>query len=374
MKKIIEKIIPKLNFEFPYTVEDYSENLYCENYHKHSYFSNTSVADSPESMKAYAQQTVEYKGKCLFSGEHGNQGNQFEVYKLAEEYNLKYRHSVEAYWVKDRLKEYPEIDKETGEYKIDTKTGEIKTYKDKINCHICLIAKNLEGREDINYILSLANIDGYYYKPRIDLELLLNIPKDNIIVTSACIAGWKYEDAEDIWLKIHDYFGDNFLLEVQNHNTESQKLLNKKILEISKKHNIQIICGLDSHYVKPENTIKRDQILKYKGIIYEDEEGWYLDFPNGKEIFNRFKKQGILNDEEILIAIMNTNIFVDECKEIIFDKSFKIPCLYQNKTYEEKVKIFKKILNERYKEEKLKTPEKVKGIKYEVGEIVDREL
>jgi len=125
MKKIIEKIIPKLKFKFPYTIEDYSENLYCENYHKHSFFSNTSVADSPESMKTYAQQTIEYKGKCLFSGEHGNQGNQFEVYKLAEEYNLKYRHSVEAYWVKDRLKEYPEIDKETGEYKIDTKTGEI---------------------------------------------------------------------------------------------------------------------------------------------------------------------------------------------------------------------------------------------------------
>ena len=371
MKNIIKNIIPKLKFIFPYSMDDYLENLFIENYHRHGFFSNTSTPDSAESMENYAEQTIKYKGKCLFSGEHGSQGNQFETYKIAEKFDLKYRHSVEAYWVKDRLKEYPEIDKETGEYKIDKKTGEIKTYKDRTNCHICLIAKNPEGREDINYILSIANEDGYYYKPRIDLGLLFSIPKDNIIVTSACVQGWKYEDAEETWLKIHDYFGDNFFLEVQNHNTGSQKILNKKILELSRKHNIQIICGLDSHYVKPENIIKRDQILKYKGITYEDEEGWYLDYPNGKEIFNRFKIQGILNDEEILTSMMNTNIFVNECEDIIFDKKFKIPCLYPNNTYEERVRIFKKIINENYKKEKLKTPEKVAGIKYEVGEYVD---
>lgn len=58
----------------------------------------------------------------------------------------------------------------------------------------------------------MANIDGYYYKPRIDLELLFNIPKDNVIITSACLAGWNYEDAEEVWLKVHKYFGDNFFL------------------------------------------------------------------------------------------------------------------------------------------------------------------
>lgn len=274
MKNIIKNIILKLKFKFPYSVEEYFENLHVENYHKHTDISNASTPDSAESIKNYAKQTIQYQGKCLFSGDHGNQGNQFEVYKVAEEYNLKYRHSVEAYWVKDRLKEYPETDKETGEYKKDAKTGEIKTHKDRTNCHMCLIAKNPEGQEDINYILSIANEDGYYYKPRIDLDLLFSIPKDNIIVTSSCLAGWKYEDAEEIWLKIHNYFGDNFFLELQNHDTDTQKTLNKKILELSRKHNIQIICGLDSHYVKIENSIKRDQILKYKGIHYEEEYGW----------------------------------------------------------------------------------------------------
>jgi DNA polymerase III alpha subunit len=137
----------------------------------------------------------------------------------------------------------------------------------------------------------MANIDGYYYKPRIDLELLFNIPKDNVIVTSACVAGWNYENAEDIWLKVHKYFGDNFFLEVQYHNTDKQKELNKKILRIAKEHNIQIICGLDSHYVKDENSIKRDQILKYKNINYPDEEGWYLDYPDTKTVIKRFEEQ-----------------------------------------------------------------------------------
>lgn len=371
MEELISKIIKKLKFNFPYSAEEYLKNLVIENYHKHTDFSNHSSPDSAESMVNYAERTIEFKGKCLFSGEHGTQGNIFETYNIANKYDLKYIHSVEAYWVKDRLKEYPEIDKETGEYKTDAKTCEIKTHKDRSNCHMVIVAKNDEGRKDINFALSMANEDGYYYKPRLDLELLFNIPKENIFVTSACVAGWKYEDAEDIWLKIHKHFGDNFFLEVQNHNTPKQIELNKKILKLAKKHNIQMICGLDSHYVKQENSIKRDQILKYKGVTYEDESGWFLDYPSGQEIFNRFKEQGVLNDEEILTSMMNTNVFTAECEEIVLDKSFKIPCVYPNTTYEERTTIFKKIINEKYKKEKLKTKEKIAGIKYEVGEIVD---
>lgn len=347
MEEIIKKIIPSLKFNFPYSSIEYAENLFVENYHKHTYESNCIQADSAESIDSYAKQTLLYGGKCLFSGEHGWQGNVYYDYKKCEELNLKFRYSTEAYWVKDRFQ------------------------KDRTNNHIVLIAKNDEGRKDLNYILSLANEEGYYYKARIDLDLLLKIPKDNIYVTSACIAGWKYEDAEDIWLRIHDHFGDNFFLEVQYHNTEPQKELNKKILKLAKENGIQIICGLDSHYVYEENRIKRDQILKYKKIVYSDEEGWYLDYPSGKEIFNRFKIQGILNDEEILTSMMNTNIFINNCEEIKFDKKFKIPCVYPNTTYEERVDIFKKILNERYKKEHLKSKEKIKGIRYEANQIID---
>lgn len=232
-------------------------------------------------------------------------------------------------------------------------------------------AKNAEGREDINYALSIANEDGYYYKPRIDLELLFNIPKDNVIVTSACISGWNYEDAEEIWLKIHDYFGDNFFLEIQYHNTEKQKRLNERILSLAKKHNIQIICGLDSHYVKDENSVKRDQILKYKDISYPDEYGWYMDYPDTKTVICRLKEQGVLSDEEIMRSIMNTNIFVSECDEIVLDRTFKIPSVYKGKTYEEKCRVYKNLLNVAYAKEKEKSKEKANGIRYEAKEVIE---
>lgn len=346
-KNLIEKIIPTLTFKFPYSVDDYAENLYLENYHCHKDFSNVSTADCAESIENYANRIHQFGTKCLFSGDHGSQGNQFYVYKVAENEKLKYIHSCEAYWVKDRKE------------------------KDRANCHIVIAAKNAEGREDINYALSIANEDGYYYKPRIDLELLFNIPKDNVIVTSACISGWNYEDAEEIWLKIHDYFGDNFFLEIQYHNTEKQKRLNERILSLAKKYNIQIICGLDSHYVKDENSVKRDQILKYKDISYPDEYGWYMDYPDTKTVICRLKEQGVLSDEEIMRSIMNTNIFVSECDEIVLDRTFKIPSVYKGKTYEEKCRVYKNLLNVAYAKEKEKSKEKANGIRYEAKEVIE---
>ena len=345
--ELVKKIIPTLTFKFPYSAEDYVKNLYLENYHCHKDFSNTSTPDCAESINAYADRVHEFGTKCLYSGEHGSQGNQFQVYKVAESEHLKYIHSSEVYWVKDRKE------------------------KDRANCHMIVAAKNAEGRGDINFALSMANIDGYYYKPRIDLELLFNIPKDNVIVTSACVAGWNYEDAEDIWLKIHEYFGDNFFLEVQYHNTDKQKELNKKILRIAKEHNIQIICGLDSHYVKEENAVKRDQILKYKNINYPDEEGWYLDYPDTPTVIKRFEEQGVLNREEIYRAIMNTNVFVAECEEIVLDRKFKIPSVYKGKNYKEKCKIYKDVLNKAYAKEKEKSKEKADGIRYEAKQVME---
>lgn len=346
-KEKIDKLISTLSFRFPYSSEDFIEHLYLENYHCHKDFSNASVPDCAESIENYADKIKEYGAKCLFSGEHGNQGNQFHVYKCAENNKLKYRHSSEAYWVKDRHD------------------------SDRSNCHICLVAKNEQGRKDLNFALSIANIDGYYYQPRLDLELILNIPKENMIVTSACIAGWKYDDAEDIWLKIANHFGNNFFLELQNHNTEPQKRLNKRILQFAKKHNLQIICGLDSHYVKDGNDVKRDQIQKYKGIHYDDEDGWYMDYPDTKEVIRRFEEQGVLTEDEILISIMNTNVFVNECEDILFNRSFKIPSLYKDKTYEEKVKIYKCELNKAYKKEKLRSKDKADGIRWEAAQVIE---
>lgn len=368
MKKLIKSIIPKLRFNFPYEINDYSENLYMENYHKHSMYS---LIDSATSMEDYADKIKEYNYKCLFSGEHGWQGQYFYIYNLCEQirkdkdnpYNLKFRYSTEAYWVKDRKKIFFEeyIDK-----KGKTQTRE---KKDNTNCHIVLVAKNFEGLEDINFALSIANEDGYYYKPRLDFELLLNINPNNIIVTSACVAGWKYEDAEECWLKLHNHFKDNFFLEVQNHNTESQKKLNNRILKLAKQNNIQIIAGLDTHYISEEDRIKRENLLERKNFHYDDEEDWYMDFPNGKEVFRRFKEQNVLDNEQILTAIMNTCIFINECEDIKFDRSFKIPNTYKELNYKERCNLLDNKLSNYYELEEFKSDKKLQSVLYDANEI-----
>ena len=345
--KLIEEIIPTLNFKFPYEINDYCENLYFENYHCHKDFSNPTIADSGESIENYANRCHELKAKCLFSGEHGNQGNHFHVYTVAEKEKLKYRHSTEAYWVKDRHE------------------------KDRTNCHIVLVAKNAEGRRDINYALSMANIDGYYYRPRIDLGLLMNIPKDNVIITSACIAGWWYDDASDIWLKIHEHFQDNFFFEVQTNNTDPQKRLNEKILRLSEKNGIDIIAGLDSHYINDVGEVKRDQILKYKKVTYPEEQGWFMDYPDMLTGLERFANQNVLDEKLALRAFMNTNVFVNECEEIVLDRSFKIPSMYKDKTYKEKCKIYMNDLNKAYSKEKIKSKDRADGIRYEAKEVMN---
>lgn len=347
---MITDLINKLSFKFPFDEDEYLKHPFIENYHYHSSFSNGMTTDSPTSNEEYAKKIVEYGGHCIFSGEHGSQGNQFEVHSLSEKYKLHYRHSTEAYWVIDRHE------------------------NDATNCHMCIIALNDEGRRDINYILSMANIDGFYYKPRIDLELLLQIPKDNVIITSACVAGWNYKDkADDLWLKVFEHFKDNFFLEVQYHNTDKQKALNKHIIEFANKNHIQIICGLDSHYINSDtDNIKREEILADKNIHYEDEDGWFLDYPSFDTIYNRFIEQGILTPNEIAIAMLNTLVFdsnkVSECN---FNKQFKIPNIHPNLTYKERCDLYMNKLSTAYQNEPTRSVEREKAIEYESQQFIE---
>lgn len=294
-----------------------------QNYHRHGHYSNIIVPDSPTTNEEYAKRAKELGHGIISSVEHGFQGRYYETFELAEQYGLKFIFGTEAYWVKDR------------------------TVNDNTNSHIIILAKNENGRRAINSILSEANITGYYYRPRVDLELLLSLPPNDVFVTTACIAFWLYEDIEDIVLKLYNHFKDNFMLEVQYHPTDQQKQLNARILELHRKYGIDIIMGCDSHYIYPEDSTERNNILEAKGIIYEEEMGWYMDYPDGKEAFERFKKQGILSEEEIIRAMKNTNITLT-FDDISFDKNIKLPTLFPDKTQEEKDELFKSIIYEEW--------------------------
>lgn len=373
----------RLKFKFPYSIDEWvnNKNLLMENYHKHTTWSDLVQIDSPTSIEDFIKLSDDYGCQCYFSGEHGYPGEWLYVYdicnstkeeeirkKLGISKSISFRYSVEAYWVKD-------ADTISQEEYIDKKTGEKKTRekKDSTNCHMVIVARTYNAMRKLNYILSCAHDAGFYYKPRIDLKSLFTLNKDEVYITSSCIAGWKYEDATEVWLKIWKHFGDSFFLEYQTHNTPEQKDLNKKIYEISKTFGIQTIIGLDTHYINEEDRIKRDNLLLRKGLHYEGEDGWHMDFPNGVEVFNRMIEQGCLPKEEILYAMMNTHVFIDGCENITYDTDFKIPIHpdYKDYSYEERSKVLKKILNEKYESEDddHRTEDRFEGMEYEYGEI-----
>lgn len=371
----------RLKFEFPYDVFDWVNNkgMMMENYHKHTTWSDLVQIDSATSIPEFLKISDKYGCQCYFSTEHGYPGEWLYCYDVcknteSDKYRdkigitrpFKFRYGAEVYWVKDRLAEHTE--------EFTNKNGEIKTrvVRDNANCHMVLVARNYNGIRKLNYIISLAHDGGFYFKPRIDLDLLFTLSPEDVYVTSACVAGWKYKDAADIWLKIWEHFEDSFFLEYQTHNTPGQKDLNAKIYELSQRYGIQTIIGLDTHYVSDEDCQKRDNLLKRKGLHYDDEDGWYMDFPDGKEVFRRMMEQGVVPEGDVIYAMMNTHVFINGCEELEYDTGFKIPILDEYKTfsYDQRCEELRKILAEEYQKEDVdhKSEEREAAIEYEYGE------
>lgn len=250
-----------------------------------------------------------------------------------------------------------------------------------MNCHIILAAKTEKGVYDLNFALSEANLTGYYYRPRVDMELLLDLDPKDVFVTTACIAGvYKYglPEAEKLILRLHRHFGSSIMLEVQYHDTEKQKEINRFILSLYRKYGIPLIFGADSHFILPQDAALRDQRLEANHIRYEDEEGWYLDYPDGEEAVRRFRRQGVLSEAQITEAMENTNVFLS-FEDVVFDRSKKLPTIYPELTQEERNR---KYLDTVYAEwarysqgmsEEEKAP-RLEGIRYETEVVTSTNM
>ena len=321
------------------------------NYHCHNMYGNPVSMDVIVSMEDYCKRAIELGHDAFFTTCHGLQGDLFQATTLAHQYNLKMIVGAELYFVKDRQA----LD-ENGR-------------KDRSNRHIIIIALNHDGIRDLNRIISESFETGMYYKPRIDESLLFSLNPKNVVITTACVAGlW---DNEDLIVKMKNYFGGNFFLEVQNHNEEIQKKVNKKVIQLAQKHRIRIIHANDSHYIYPEDAKYRDLFLKAKGIIYEDETNFILDYPNYDELVARYELQGVLNKNQIKEAIESTYIFKDvDCSDYIND-TIKLPSVSDDPIGE-----LKQIINSSWNEIKNEIPQErrkeyLDAIRYEV-DIIDK--
>lgn len=320
------------------------------NFHKHTHYSNLRSLDCVSKPEDYMKRAVELGHKEYVTTEHGFQSNIYEAYTLCQKYGLKCVYGVEAYYVDDMY----------------DKTS-------RANYHIVLIALTEKARKEINNIMSLANTDGFYYKPRIDKNCLLSLTPTDTIVTTACIASRMFKDGweEEFFLPLYNHFKNNFYLEVQNHNEPIQIAHNQRLLEVKAKYGVQLIHANDSHYIYPEDAEYRDLFLKAKGIVYEDESNFILDYPDVDTIIERYKKQGVLNDEQIQEAINNT-LAIDKAEGITLDKEFKIPKITEGDSN----KALRGIIRDAWQKEKRKIPkERIKeyqdAIYYETKIIED---
>ena len=306
------------------------------NFHKHTHYSNIKTLDCISKPEDYIKRAVELGHTTYFTTEHGFQGNIYEAHTLCEQYGLKCIYGVEAYYVDDMY------DKSS-----------------RSNYHLMLVAMNDNGRKEINKIMSLANTDGFYYKPRIDLKCLLSLTPTDVVITTACVASpmFKGDNWEENFLKpVLKHFGKNLFLEVQNHNENVQIKHNAKLLKVKEKYGIGLIHANDSHYIKPEDAKYRDLFLNAKGMYYEDESNFILDYPDSDTIIERYRIQGVLNNEQIQEALNNTLVF-DDAESIKLDKEFKIPKITEGNSD----MVLRKIISEAWKEEKKHIrPERIK--------------
>lgn len=296
------------------------------NYHKHDHVSNIFSPDTNTKQEEYILKALEYGHTSYFTTNHGSFGDIFEARTLCNKYGIKCIAGIEGYIVPDASE------------------------KDKRNYHIVVIPKTDETRKKMNYVSSMANINGFYYKPRFFMKDLLALDKNDVYITTACVAGLlRDEDSiEKIFKPLFKHFGNNVMLEVQTHLDPVQIEINKKAIYFSDEYGLSLIAANDSHYIDESGKQERLELLKGKHINYGSEDDFILDYPTAETMIERFKKQNVLSDNQINDAINNTLIF-DNCEEIKLDYSIKMPTIYPNLTPNQRVKLLKKEINKRFK-------------------------
>lgn len=216
--------------------------------HTHSHYS---LLDGLAKIDDLINLTKELGMKAIALTDHGNLCGAVEFYKKAIKAEIKPILGVEAYVAPHSRK-----DKQP---KIDDKYF-----------HLILLCENETGWKNLIQLITKANLEGFYYKPRIDKELLRQ-HREGLIALSACLSGEvprnllndRPEEAESAALEYREIFGENnFFLEISHHpNIPEVNKVNEKIIVLSKKIGIPLVATQDIHYLRPEDAEYHDILL-----------------------------------------------------------------------------------------------------------------
>ena len=318
--------------------------------HAHTEYS---MLDGAAKIKDYLKKVSELNQPAAAITDHGNLYGALEFYNEATKIGVKPIIGYEAYLTPTSRFERPERDKN-------------KRY------HLTLLAENNEGYQNLVELVSKAYLEGYYYKPRIDYELLQEY-STGLIALSGCLGGEiaqflapdgskeegnndavrSYEDALLVAKKYQQIFGkDNFFIELHNHGIPQQIEILSDLVKISKEIGAPLVATNDSHYVEQINSSAHDALLCVQTNATLDDENRFKFEGSGYYVKSSEEMRELFPEDKYLDACDNTLKIAERIEyNFEFDKTYlpDFP-VNQNQTTEELLKT--KVIegaSERYK-------------------------
>ncbi len=214
--------------------------------HNHSEYS---LLDGLSKIKPMVARAKELGMKALAITDHGNMYGTIRFYEACLAEGIKPIIGCEIYVSKTSRHD---------------KTTENKDYN-----HLILLAKNNEGYKNLMRLVSISHLEGFYYKPRVDMELLEKY-HEGLICTTACLNGYisdplmhdQEKEAIDRLKKLQSIFGEDLYLEIQKHvNLPEQDELNPKLIELSKRFGVPLVATNDNHYINRDDAEAQEILL-----------------------------------------------------------------------------------------------------------------
>lgn len=258
--------------------------------HNHTHFSLQDGACTVDDLVLAAKK---HGMKSVALTDHGVLYGVTQFYKKALKEGIKPIIGMEAYIVREGSR----FDKGKAEEINGRK-------KSKHYNHLILLAKNEIGYKNLVKLSTIGHTEGFYYKPRIDLEVLKKY-REGLICTSACAGGvvsshlvnGDYDKAREVAITYKEIFGDDFYLEIQDHNMEIDKPILENMPKLSKELGIKLVATNDCHYIEKEHAIPHNILLllsdkngnDYTQLRYGTDQVYFKSADEMKKLFRKHK-------------------------------------------------------------------------------------